>query len=390
MTGFTWRWPLALLIGALLVVGIITLIVVLTSRKRLTPGSTNAADTASSDTSGAADTADTAAKQAEDTAPKASRERIPRVWNLRASLTLDPIAARYRAYRLGSLAAIVLVSLALLASLGLLARPSSVDRTDDSASSRDIVLCLDVSGSALPFDREVIASYLELVKNFKNERIGMSIFNSTSRTVFPLTDDYSLVTKQLTSAMAALKGVQTQDDIDNMSDSQYQQIADWLAGTQNRKDATSLIGDGLVNCAAMMPDFSVTATTGQTRRSPASIVFASDNVLSGSPLYTLKEALAITTKNDIRVDGLFSGASESVSDAATLDMKKKVETSGGTFLTRSGTDTVDGLVRSIESESAQYAEQNSTTDLSDNPAPWIAILAVLFCVYLAVMGWLKR
>ena len=40
--------------------------------------------------------------------------------------------------------------------------------------------------------------------------------------MFPLTDDYELVTEQLTAASKALKGVQTQDDIDKMSDAQYQ------------------------------------------------------------------------------------------------------------------------------------------------------------------------
>lgn len=83
----------------------------------------------------------------------------------------------------------------------------------------------------------------------------MSIFNSTSRTVFPLTDDYALVTSQLKSAASILKGVQTQDDIDKMSDEDYQKVSDWLDGTQNKTNATSLIGDGLVSCAAMLPGF---------------------------------------------------------------------------------------------------------------------------------------
>ena len=38
-----------------------------------------------------------------------------------------------------------------------------------------------------------------------------------------------------------------------MSDEDYQRISDWLDGTQNRTNATSLIGDGLVSCAAMLP-----------------------------------------------------------------------------------------------------------------------------------------
>lgn len=367
MSEFTWRWPLALVIGALLIIGLAVAVIVLTSRKRMTPEPQQAASP-----------------------NEPSKKSLPQVWNLRAHLGTGIVAERYRVYRAACVSGVVLLCVGLLASLGLIARPSTVDDDASAQSSRDIVLCLDVSGSALPFDREVIATYLELVKNFKTERIGMSIFNSTSRTVFPLTDDYSLVSKQLTSAMTALKGVQTQDDIDKMSDRQYQEISDWLSGTQNRKDATSLIGDGLVNCAAMVPDFSASANGSAKRTSPASIVFASDNVLSGSPLYTLQEALAIATKNDIHVDGLFTGAQASENDTATVDMRTRVEAAGGTFLTRSQASSVDQLVRSIESEKTKKAEQDATSDLVDTPAVWVAALIVILGVYFVLQGWVRR
>ena len=208
-----WHWPWAALAGVLATLAIIVLIVVFARR--------NAAD-------------DTPVFSMDDDLNTEHASRLFRQWRA-----------------LGRLAISVLV-LALALAIVLVARPSQVDAGDERASSRDIVLCLDVSGSTLPYEREVIDTYLELVKHFKGERIGLSIFNSTSRTVFPLTDDYELVTKQLTSASKALKGVESQDDIDKMSDAEYQDIANWLEGTQNRKDATSLIGDGVVSCAAML------------------------------------------------------------------------------------------------------------------------------------------
>lgn len=99
--------------------------------------------------------------------------------------------------------AVILLVVALALATALVARPSTVDEGEEKASSRDIVLCLDVSGSALPYDREVIDTYRQLVDSFKGERIGLSIFNSTSRTVFPLTDDYELVSKQLDKPAAS-------------------------------------------------------------------------------------------------------------------------------------------------------------------------------------------
>ena len=229
-----------------------------------------------------------------------------RTFSLDDDLNTETASRLFRQWRTMSRAAVVLLVMALVLAIALVARPSTVDEGEERASSRDIVLCLDVSGSTLPYDREVIDTYRTLVDNFKGERIGLSIFNSTSRTVFPLTDDYELVSEQLDKTSTILKGVESQDDIDKMKDSDYQAISDWLEGTQNRKEATSLIGDGVVSCAAMLPGFAYGSSNAETasRQRAASIVLATDNVVSGDPTYTLQEALDLTKQAEITVDGL--------------------------------------------------------------------------------------
>ena len=191
------------------------------------------------------------------------RRRPPRdgmpVYSLDDDLNTEHASHLFHLWRLLGRIAVAALVAALAICTVLIARPAHVDRDAERSSSRDIVLCLDVSGSTLPYDRAVIETYLELVSHFQGERIALSIFNSTSRTVFPLTDDYDLVSSQLTKAADALRGVESQDDIDKMSDKDYQKIADWLEGTQNRKNSTSLIGDGLVSCAAMIPGFAYRA-----------------------------------------------------------------------------------------------------------------------------------
>lgn len=207
-----------------------------------------------------------------------------RIYGVQDDLETEHAGALMRVWRRLNRIAVALLACALVLSCILVGRPAHVDAQDEQSSNRDIILCLDVSGSTLPYDHQVLSTYLNLLQHFKGERIGLSIFNSSSRTVFPLTDDYAMVTEQLTQANDMLKGVQTQDDIDKMSDEQYQQIADWLEGTQNRKNATSLIGDGLVGCAAMLPGFAYSkADTAQSRSREASIVLATDNVVSAPP-----------------------------------------------------------------------------------------------------------
>lgn len=285
--------------------------------------------------------------------------------------------------------------LSLLGSIAVAARPSRVFNANEQVSSRDIVLCLDVSGSALPYDREVIQAYLNFIEHFQGERIGLSIFNSTSRTVFPLTDDYRLAKKQLQYAANLLGGVQNQSRIDNLQQKQYQEISDWLEGTQNRKNATSLIGDGLVSCAAMLPGFIYgTAHNDHKARSrfnrSASIVLATDNVVSGKPTYSLKQALDLTKQARITVDGLYSGSPQTKNDDTTLNMKNLIESHGGVFLSQRNTDSILSLVREIEQRHTVVPHDTNQSAFSDDPGIWVLLTVISVVVWLAIAKRMKR
>ena len=315
-----------------------------------------------------------------------------RVFSLDDDLETEHASKLFHQWRLLNRGAVALLAAALLLAVALAARPAQVDADSEQASSRDIVLCLDVSGSALPYDRQVIGTYRDLVRSFEGERIGLSIFNSTSRTVFPLTDDYELVTAQLDEAERLLRGVQSQDDIEAMSDEDYQRISDWLDGTQNRTNATSLIGDGLVSCAAMLPGFaygSAPQTDGERNRA-ASIVLATDNVVSGDPTYTLGEALDLTAAVGIGVDGLYSGPRESEDGAESSDMRTLVESHGGVFLTQSSGDSVNDLVRRIDQRRSDEQDEHTRSALVDAPGWWTLALAIAAGAWLVVSWRLRR
>ena len=312
-------------------------------------------------------------------------------YTLEQDLRGERASAMLTRWRWLNRAAAALLALILGILTVMTARPSAVDADAERLNSRDIVLCLDVSGSTLPYDRQVIAAYLDLVRHFRGERIALSIFNSTSRTVFPLTDDYALVTDQLNKASTVLQGVQSQKDIDQMSDKQYQQISDWLEGTQNRRDATSLIGDGLVGCAATLPGFTYqTSQSARRQARPRSIILATDNVTSGTSTYSLDEALKLAGSADITVDGLFAGPEESQADETTHAMRQSIEAHGGMFLTQDQSSSVASLVRTIETRRTDESEQQRGSSLVDAPGWWTLALAVLFAGYMALAWRLRR
>ena len=351
----TWQWPWAALAGIIVSIAIVAVMVACSSRR----------------------------KDDDDRA---------RTFSLDDDLNTESASRLFRQWRVLSRLAAAMLAMALMLAIALTARPGTIDESEEKAASRDIVLCLDVSGSTLPYDREVIDTYRRLVDNFKGERIGLSIFNSTSRTVFPLTDDYELVSKQLDKASGILKGVESQDDIDKMKESDYQALSDWLEGTQNRKESTSLIGDGVVSCAAMLPGFAYgnASATNADRQRAASIVLATDNVVSGKPTYTLSEALDLTQQARISVDGLFSGPKQSESDQTTKDFKSAIETRHGVFLTQSDGASVSSLVKEIESRRNHESQARNKAAITDAPGWWTFALAVVLMVWLALTWRLRR
>ncbi|WEV53633.1 VWA domain-containing protein [Bifidobacterium sp. ESL0798] len=315
--------------------------------------------------------------------------QIP-VFDLDDDLNTEHVDELFRQWRVLSRVAVVVLAMALLVSSATISRPSTVDEADERASNRDIVLCLDVSPSMLSYDHEVLASYQRLVSNFKGERIGLSLFNSTSRTLFPLTDDYQLVSGQLKNASDILASISSQDKIDKTDPRTLQKFSDLIEGTQNRKDKTSLIGDGLVSCAAMLPGF----TFGSDNRSKdetgkASIVLATDN-FSGKSNYTLGSALDLTHKAGIVVDGLYAGPASSENDRTTTEMQRDITSHGGSYFSVHSGKSIENLVQTIEKRKNRDERRIRKAALVDAPGWWTLALALLAAVWISLAWRLKR
>ena len=109
----------------------------------------------------------------------------------------------------------------------------------------------------------------------------------------------------------------------------------------------------------------------------ASIVLATDNVVSGKPSYSLKAALDLTKQANIQVDGLYSGSAQSENEATTRQMRDLITQNGGIFLTQHNADSVMALVRKIEQQHTSIPNDSSQSALSDDPSI-ATILAVIF------------
>ena len=117
-------------------------------------------------------------------------------------------------------------------------RPISVDTIEPDYETRDIMLCIDVSGSQATEIANVVLYFSNAVGRLKGQRIGVGVFAEKATILSPLTNDYVMVEnllKELVSLYRAKEpgatGEYNKSLIDNLG-------------------STSAIGSGIINCAS--------------------------------------------------------------------------------------------------------------------------------------------
>ncbi len=270
------------------------------------------------------------------------------------STALTDLPEYHRALRLHRVRMVVLAgSGALLAVAALVGAARPFDTTVDKPQtrSRDIIMCLDISGSMAAYDAAVVATFKSLVQSFEGERIGLIIFNSSAATVFPLTDDYDFINDELNTASKALAG-----------DPEYDSF---FAGTFNGR-GTSLIGDGLATCVSSFDKVDV--------RRARSVVFATDNHLAGRPIINVDEAGELAKAKGVRVYGL--NPEEDGADQEAAQMRSIVTGTGGHYYAMSDVSAVRGIVDAVQSQEATLIDAASRALYSDNPTVPIVLAGV--------------
>jgi len=269
------------------------------------------------------------------------------------SPAVRPWVRRYRAWRA---AAVVVVGLSLLAAASVAAQPVVIEERSRVLANRDIVLCLDVSGSMSSFGAQVAETFLQLVGSFEGERIAMSVFNSTSSTVFPLTDDYELVRERLEEGMRAL---------DRPGSDEYW---DFVGGVEGIPDQASLIGDGLASCGLLFDQFDAERSR--------SIIFSTDNAVFGLPVYTLPEATDLVMSRGVIVHGLFAEDALYTGQVEKLEFRTEVQRSGGLFFELDDPSLVDEIIADVQSYQQVDMEadpERVRTDANDAIIRWLVV-----------------
>lgn len=290
-------------------------------------------------------------------ATSGDRARIARAERLRSLPAFREALSR----RMLALSGILLLGALTVVTAGVVAaRPMSSQTIQPVNTSRDIMLCLDVSGSMSEVDVEVLSVFEELLDGFEGERIGLTIFNSSPVQIFPLTDDYDFIRTHLESIRESF------DYVD--------QIPEHWVGTLNGNGA-SLIGDGLAACAMGFdhPD---------DERS-RSVIFATDNEVNGASIVTLEEAAAYAASQGVRVFALNPVLGKDADVSAEL--AAAAESTGGAAYGLRETTTVGDIVEQVREQDATELRGEAQVVWTDTPNLWIVVMSIALLSFVILL-----
>lgn len=288
------------------------------------------------------------------------------VANTRKLLELTSYKRKIRNIWLASLAAILIAVLSLSTFVFATSRPITLNVSNPDKYNRDIVLCLDVSASMLPTDIQVLQKFKSLAEGFKGERIGLNIFNATSRQMFPLTDDYDYIQEQLDKTISLLENPY-----------QTEESTVFLNSVLGSSQGASLVGDGLYGCTLSFDNMN---DTNRAR----SIILATDNVVNGTELVTLDQATEDATEKKIRVYGLNPGNTGDffVPDSAIEEMRQTSERTQGKLFDLADGSSTSVIIDEISQLDTTSIKGSAVLLKQDHPQPFLYIGGIALLLFL--------
>lgn len=282
----------------------------------------------------------------------AHSERIRRLPRFRALARQQSVLATWQ-----TLAVLV----AAVGAILLAARPEATAVTQESHSTRDIVLCLDASSSMFDEDVDVIDAFSDIVDRLDGQRISLVLWSDAAVTIFPLTDDYSYVKDQLQDAAHAFE----------IQDPEY------LAGTYLGRNRASLISDGIVSCVQRFDK--------SDQQRGRAVVVASDNDPQGGPAaYTLTEASQYAKDHGVHLYGIGARTLAYAPDKRRT-FEAAVTATGGTFSMLGEDGSTDAIVDGIRRLEAEKVTDPPRVTVAERPVTAIGITGA--GVLMLLLGW---
>ena len=294
---------------------------------------------------------------------------------VKKSMYFKFLFAKYHFYNILIKALCILI---IFTAAFLTARIYKTDEHTEEYFNRDIMLCLDVSGSVWDLDGDMLKTFIDVVSKMKDQRFGLTLFDNSPVTIIPLTNDYDY-------AISVLKELSVSfDAVNNMRDSRYRAnsytslssinyyqsyVQDLIAGTREGQ-GSSLIGDGLAYCASSFK---------KDKDRTKVVILGTDN-FTGKGIFTVEEAADYSKKNSVKIYSIGTTTISNKPDARQelIDISKKT---GGQYYDYASfsTDEISKKIDELDKTAIVKESYITNEDLPEIVFPYLLyLIPILF------------
>lgn len=242
------------------------------------------------------------------------------------------------------------------------ARPISGKMHDGENANRDVILCIDMSGSMSKYIEQILRNFSQYINGLKGQRIGVTIFDGVPANLIPLSDDYDAVL----SLINDLNG-----NFEN-----YHFIS-------ANNGTVSAVGEGVMGCINSFDKLE------DNSRSKSAIIVTDNEQLGGS--IDINQAARYAKRYGITFYGL-SINSFSKSDSELL-FQNAITLTGGTFYNihsnAAGEAAVTDAIRKVLEQDAAKIDSTPELIYTDNPAIALFVSGISFAAFLTVIWRLR-
>ena len=302
-------------------------------------------------------------------------------------------------YRVLSVIGILALMTSMISACILMGRPSYKEKVTTGVQRRDIFLCLDVSYSLYALNYDFVNNLEKVVQGLDGDRIGISIYNTTTVLYMPMTDDKEFAVSKLEELKEHFRlqqeymdKYQDLEDISTLTPEESKDFYDLVykldefdAGltVNSEKRGGSLVGEGLASCLYNFPSLNDSKRT-------RIILMVTDNeeIALKKPAVELDEAAALCLKNDVKVFGIFP-PEKSFDEEYALNsyeelkdnMQAAVEGTGGAFYVADDDLDTKGIVAQIKTNKAMQVNEITMVKTTDAPQAALVICIAGLAVF---------
>ena len=303
----------------------------------------------------------------------------------------------------------------LLSAAYLMGRPSYNKKIDAGVKRRDIYLCLDVSYSLYDLNADFVENLEDVVRGLEGDRVGISIFNTSTVEYMPLTTDMDFTIDKLKELkeyfvlqreymhfhdkynieemtdeeFLDFLGSLPKDEYDNFANTVYTlDLIDNPVTLDSEVRGSSLIGEGLASC---LFNFPYLEDSDRTRV----IIMVTDNAQAEKepPAIELAEAADMCKNNDVAVFGIFP-PEEALRDLQpgqnfdnlSSDMRQNIRKTGGEFYVIGSDFDTEDVISQIRSHEAMQVDEVSVNRQTDYPNSAIMICILGLVLFVIAKG----